>query len=465
MPAFIQLLLNELRQSLVQALAVLLIALGVVIFLYRRHKARHSDLPFPWKKTALILLLAAYLAVLSYATLQRLGGMGASGVNLHPFHAWREAWNHFSLTAWLNVLLNVALFVPLGILLPMIRKGFRKWQQMLAAGGGLSLWIELMQLAGGRGIFDIDDLSANTLGAMLGFWLIGIVLCLREKRWGSAIRHGILTLVPLAAVCGLFLIYAAQPYGNLPDAPTYRTNTRGITWILSCELPDTEPTLPIYALDLPTQAESDALRDTFAQILGVEFERTDHYDESTMYMDQMGTPSQAHFLTVQRLDGTWEYFGIYDNRTPAQTDRAAIEALLAQFGISVPAEAEFTYLHSGIHQFSVDRLTIGDTMIDGTLTCTYNTEGLLSEISNRLITYTYSGEADVISPQEACERLQSGEFTSYWFRQAAPDPVTVRSCTLAYRVDTKGFCQPVYLFEIAAGNSEYAETILIPALE
>ena len=465
MPAFLQLLLNELRQSLFQALAVLLIALGVVFFLYRRHRVRHSDIPFPWKKTALILLLAAYLAVLSYATLQRLGGMGASGINLHPFHAWREAWNHFSLTAWLNVLLNVALFVPLGILLPMIWKGFRKWYRMLAAGFGLSLWIELMQLASGRGIFDIDDLSANTLGAMLGFWLIGIVLGLWEKRWGAAIRHCILALLPPAAVCGIFLSYAAQPYGNLPDAATCRTNTRGITWTLSCELPGMEPTLPIYALDLPTQSESDGLRDAFAQILGVEFERTDHYDESTMYMDQMGTPGQAHFLTVRRLDGTWEYSGIYDNRTPAQTDRATIEALLDRFGISIPAEAEFTYLHSGTHQFSVDRLITGDTMLDGTLTCTYNTEGMLSEITNRLITYTYSGQADVISPQEAYERLQSGAFTSYWFPQAAPDPVMVRSCTLAYRVDTKGFCQPVYLFEIAAGNSEYSETLLIPALK
>lgn len=467
MNAFLQLVLNELRQGLFQALAVVILAVMVVGLVYRRHKKRYgSDRPFPWRKTVLLLVLVAYLAVLSYATLQRLAGYGASGVSFHLFRAWREAWNNFSLTSWLNILLNVAMFVPLGILLPVIWKNFRKWHWMLAAGLGLSLYVEVMQLVGSRGIFDIDDLFANTLGAMMGFCLLMVPLSLKEKCRFRALGYAALSMIPAAVVGGIFLAYQTQEYGNLPGAATYRVDTSGITWVLNCELTGESTTVPIYVLDLPTQAESDALRDTFARVLDVEFERTDYYDESTMYMDQSGTPGEAHFLTVRRLDGSWDYTGIYDNRTPAETDRETIEALLAAFGVSIPGGAQFSYLNSGTHQFTIDRRIDGNTMTDGTLTCVYNTEGMLSEIDNRLLVYSLSGEETIRSPREAYELLCGGYFASAGdrFEKCDPRPVNVSAWELSYQVDTKGFYLPVYLFTISAGNSEYSEIVMIPAL-
>lgn len=465
MNAFFGMVLSELRQGLSQAAAVVILAAIAVGYLYRHHKCRYGDeRPFPWKKTFLILALAGYLAILSYATLQRLGGYGASGVNFHLFRSWREAWNHFSVTAWLNILLNIALFVPLGILLPLTWKYFRKWHRMLAAGLGLSLYVEGMQLLSSRGILDIDDLFANTLGAMLGFCLLMAVLSLVKKHWLRSLGHGVLALVPVAAVCGIFLAYETQEYGNLPGSATYRMDTSGITWILSCDLSQEAPTVPIYVLDVPTQAEFDALRNTFAQVLGADFERTDYYDESTMYMDQMGNPDESHFLTVRRLDGTWIYSGIFENRTPAEANRETIEALLGELGVVIPESASFSYLHSGIHQFSANGVIDGNTMVDGTLTCIYNAEGMLSAIDNRLIFFTRYGEETVISSQHAYQLLCDGHFASTEFERCDPRPVTVTSCTLDYQVDTKGFLQPVYLFTISAGNSEYEETILIPAL-
>lgn len=75
--------------------------------------------------------------------------------------------------AVLQVALNVCLFVPLGSFLRMVwRRGF-----LVATGTGftISLVIELTQLTGVWGIypcayrlFDVDDLIANTTGALLG---------------------------------------------------------------------------------------------------------------------------------------------------------------------------------------------------------------------------------------------------------------------------------------------------------
>lgn len=464
---FIELVLNELRQGIGQAIAVVGITLAVIAWAYFMHKRKYGgENPFPWKKTAGIVLFAGYLAVVNYATLMRGSWGGVGSMSLHLFRAWREAWNNFSVTAWLNILLNIAMFMPLGILLPLVWKRCRKWYRMLGAGFGLSLWIELMQYVSGRGVLDVDDLFTNTLGAMLGFFLLMAVLRLLDKRWRGALGYGAMLMIPVATICGIFVLYEMQAYGNLPDANTYRVDTSGVKWSLSCELPDVPETVSIYKLEKPTQEDADTLRDLFARVLGVEFERTDYYDESTMYMDQMGDGPSANFLTVRRLDGSYDYALVGDNTLcPTETDRETIEAALAAFGITVPEQAEFTYLHSGQHSFTADRLLDGSVMVTGELKCQYNEGGILSKIENNLIVYEYYGEESILSPAEAYEKLKNGEFgDSGRFERADPGSLMVKSCRLDYQVDTKGFCQPVYLFVLAGGNSEYSETVMISAI-
>jgi glycopeptide antibiotics resistance protein len=71
---------------------------------------------------------------------------------------------------------NVALFVPLGIVL---RKAYRKGPlAVIAIGLGLSLLIEVVQYTGNLGVYpcpyriaDVDDLISNTTGSLLGWML------------------------------------------------------------------------------------------------------------------------------------------------------------------------------------------------------------------------------------------------------------------------------------------------------
>lgn len=50
-----------------------------------------------------------------------------------------------------------------------------------------------------------------------------------------------------------------------------------------------------------------------------------------------------------------------------------------------------------------------------------------------------------------------------YFAYRNPSQVTVVSCELQYRVDTKGFYQPVYVFSLTADGEEFGE-FLVPAL-
>lgn len=69
-----------------------------------------------------------------------------------------------------NSVLNVVLFVPLGILLPIGWKKFRERRYALLLGFGISFCIELLQMLTFR-TTDVNDLINNTLGTYLGYLL------------------------------------------------------------------------------------------------------------------------------------------------------------------------------------------------------------------------------------------------------------------------------------------------------
>lgn len=72
-----------------------------------------------------------------------------------------------------NTLGNLALFVPLGILLPLTSNRFRTLRRVLLFALCLSLSIEaiqfLLRFFGNPRAVDIDDVILNTLGACVGF--------------------------------------------------------------------------------------------------------------------------------------------------------------------------------------------------------------------------------------------------------------------------------------------------------
>ncbi len=67
--------------------------------------------------------------------------------------------------------LNIIMFIPLGIILPLMWRKFHKFNYTVKYAFYLSLFIELSQLFTRFRATDVNDLVMNTLGAILG-WLI-----------------------------------------------------------------------------------------------------------------------------------------------------------------------------------------------------------------------------------------------------------------------------------------------------
>lgn len=74
----------------------------------------------------------------------------------------------------LNTIFNIALFIPLGVMLPAIWKGFRRITATGLFGLCLSAAIEVLQLFTFRAT-DVNDVITNLTGTMLGYLLVIMV--------------------------------------------------------------------------------------------------------------------------------------------------------------------------------------------------------------------------------------------------------------------------------------------------
>lgn len=93
----------------------------------------------------------------------------------------------------LNLIGNIVLFLPLGILLPLVSSRSSLLKQVLLVAVCASSSIELIQLAlrfvGNPRAVDIDDVILNTLGACLGFAFYKLLIAGEAKREGAGSKQ------------------------------------------------------------------------------------------------------------------------------------------------------------------------------------------------------------------------------------------------------------------------------------
>ena len=88
---------------------------------------------------------------------------------------------------FINIIGNILLFVPFGILFPFIsqKEGFKKGKNFfvtLLVSLLFCVLIEGIQLITKVGVFDIDDIIMNTTGAVIGYILYRITFGYENKR-------------------------------------------------------------------------------------------------------------------------------------------------------------------------------------------------------------------------------------------------------------------------------------------
>lgn len=181
---------NNLTPSVIIISMVVVSALLVTVILAR---ISVLDKRAMW---AVLAIFIVYLGGFLYVTLLSREPSGRSTIVLSPLSGYKQSmrfnpgfldflrliWHKrfaesintieiTSVTRFEEILLNILLFVPFGFLLPTMAKFFRKLIVTGLLGFLTSVAIETIQFFTGLGIFDIDDLLNNTIGALAGYIL------------------------------------------------------------------------------------------------------------------------------------------------------------------------------------------------------------------------------------------------------------------------------------------------------
>ena len=96
------------------------------------------------------------------------------------------------------------LFVPLGMMMPVLWNSFRTQKNTLFFGFGTSLAIELLQMLTFRAT-DVNDLITNTCGTYLGFLCTAFLL--RKKPVQAVGRNEEIGIVFAVVLLVMFFVY------------------------------------------------------------------------------------------------------------------------------------------------------------------------------------------------------------------------------------------------------------------
>ena len=112
-----------------------------------------------------------------------------------------------------DTILNIFLFIPLGIFLPLLYKKYDKIGKIVLSGFFISASIEIVQMFG-CGATDINDLITNTIGACLGFCIYRVLYKIIPGSWPEKIQaDGSQCLYELVIfwMCTLLIMITIQP--------------------------------------------------------------------------------------------------------------------------------------------------------------------------------------------------------------------------------------------------------------
>lgn len=156
----------------------------------------------------LVALFVTYLLLLAWAVLWKLEApfVGAAWslprpFKLVPFLASGDA----GASDPLELLANVLLFVPFGVYLGLLAPRWR-WWTAAAVVAGASLLLEVAQHVISTGSFDITDVIVNTVGGLVGLWLLAVA---RRRLTATAVTRIVLAGTVLAVIA--VVIFAVSP--------------------------------------------------------------------------------------------------------------------------------------------------------------------------------------------------------------------------------------------------------------
>lgn len=453
-------IVSLLRGNVFFAISITIIV-GVVLFVGYRFiylKWLGGKKSLTTKQIIVFSLFISYMMSVCALTLLNRGSNYQGSVNLVLFSSYREAWYNFSVRDWQYIYFNILMFVPFGFFLPLLHKRFShlKWTILFATL--FTGMIETIQYITGFGIFELDDLFNNILGAVIGFGVVKALIV--RKRWWWRVSYLSPLLVAIILSGALFTYYDMKEFGNLSIVPATKVKMNDVIVTSNIAFNDETPVVPVY--QAPSLSKDEAEQFAYDFFGSLELDTTNieifeyQNEASYRYYDD-----PSYFIWLHYLDGTFDYtdFSSFDIDL-ADADEATLKEKLKLFGIAIHEQAQFERLALGRYKWQVDKVQNRHLLVDGTLTADYYEDGTVKRFDQQIVTYEKVKDVELKSVKQAYDELVDGKFKIY---NKNIQHIEIEQVEIEYELDSKGFYQPVYVFSSVI-DGESAK-LLIPAVK
>ena len=206
-------MINIITEYLAMGLLVfsILCLLYFTLYYFVYKKLLQGKRNFNLKKVLIITFFVVYIFLVLGATMLNRYIYMQGGINLELFSSYRKAIFGFSTFAWRDITLNIIMFIPLGILLPLLNKVFFKPYYTLLLSFCFTLNIEIVQLITKIGAFDLDDIFNNFLGATIGYCIVMVIISATSDSKHKKRNIAIYT-VPLLIIA---VVFSGFLFGNI----------------------------------------------------------------------------------------------------------------------------------------------------------------------------------------------------------------------------------------------------------
>lgn len=453
------LLVGQFRMVAIAALVLTLVIYAVYYFLLGRKKN------YQVKRHALQIVFVFYIVVIlaSVWSINMEAG-DIRGVNLIPFQTVVSVLSTLGMTKGLpmgyaHIVLNVCMFIPFGLLLPIIVKKFDSFLKVLGLSFAFTLLIEIVQLVLPMGrSFDIDDLICNTLGGVIGY----CIYVLGNWAYGKVTKKKLLIPLKRLLVClSVLILVIAVPLGYYLQ---YHFSEFGHIWLdyenksisqnveLEVDLPDTQK-LMVYKLQ---SCDEKVLMD---QLIGkFNINAQPYYQDSRFYC--CNDEDTGKYLAINIESNSWSY-DIHDNggNKNLSDDKRLELAKTYLESLELDTELNLIECHGDNNEYlAFEKRNTADTIFDGNLTIRVNNESMDYYISDGIRKFKQYKTINA-SPKNAIENIKKGKACVICELHQI-DKILIDNVRTEYFFEAnKELYIPVYCFEGFAYRGENAYDI------
>ncbi|ONI44237.1 hypothetical protein AN641_07710 [Candidatus Epulonipiscioides gigas] len=377
-------------------------------------------------------------------------------MNLEPFSEFFR-WRDYGLKNGNFVgqyFLNIVMFIPLGIILPILFSNFKSYKKIFLFSFGLSLSTEFIQMITARSA-DIDDLLANTTGGLVGYGIylifIGLIALIPKFKYMKVqiVKYNTQLILGI-----IFIMLSVTPYLYVLIVPTnhiygetyYGNHSVAKATFAENSIMPYQTTQNIYKLEQPT---TDTIKNIMDMLSNVANKNLNYLLDGMFYR---ADENDKTISSIDIADGS--YYIYLDAQIESNlTEDEAIEIgkqYLSKLNIDsndienvnvIVQDNEIDVYFRGLKQ--KEELLFYDYNIK----ITFNIDSNKIIVSNKTIVQTLVDTVEIVTPYEAFDIAQDLNDDNYMKWDVIIDNVFLE---YEYILDT-GYIIPVWNFEFSEG--------------